>query len=480
MKILILQLARLGDIYLTWPVVRAIKRINPAAEVHMLVRQRFEGATVGLSELDHIHVLPNREILEPLAVERPDLEASCCRLENFLDSLQSYQFDEVINLSFSPLSSYLTHTMESWGVRSLGFTRHTDGYLNFADEVSAYFHAQVGPQKENRCHLSDLFASMMGITLTESDWTPSSLKQKETQGVVVHIGASEAHKRLSPDEYTELVQGLYRARPSLKIILIGSKEERPVGDWIKQRVPVREVNNLVGQTDLQDLFELISGAEMFIGCDSGPMHIASLTNTMTFNISLGNVNFWETGPKAQLSYISQMSQFPEQRNMSKAVEQILSLMEGKVSSELITRVEGKVESYQIPGESQESQFSWQLIQAMYLGGPYPVLDHYQVYLGMQQIQQVNNLLIEQYRKVTANSASGLNELVLEADRILQNISQNQPALRPIVDWMMTEKVRIHPAHFEQVKSDTLKIHENLAQMLKHYLGSEVGVENGSI
>lgn len=480
MKILILQLARLGDIYLTWPVVRAIKRNHPGAEIHMLVRQRFEGATIGLSELDQVHVLPNRLILEPLVNERPDLEASCCRLEGFLETLQGYQFDEVINFSFSPVSSYLTHFMQSWGVRAVGYTRHSDGYLNFADEVSAYFHAQVGPDKSNRCHLSDIFASMLGITLEESDWQTQVPDSNENgPSFVVHIGASEMHKRLTQDEYAQLVQGLHQNYPNHQVILIGSKQEQRLGDYIKQRAPVSQVANLVGKTELQDLFQLIAGAEMFIGCDSGPMHIASLTNTMTFNISIGHVNFWETGPKAHFSYISQQPKQAEMRDMKIVLAQISGLLKGVVATDLVVRG-GGIESYQIPSELPESQFAWKLVQAMYLGGDYPVLDHFQVYQGLQKIQEVNQLLLEQYRKVTLDSATELNQVVVEADQILQNISRNIPALRPIIDWMMTEKIRISPSGFEQVKADTLRIHQNLAVMLKHYIIPEVGIENGPI
>jgi ADP-heptose:LPS heptosyltransferase len=465
---------------MTWPVVRAIKRNHPGAEIHMLVRHRFEGATIGLSELDQVHVLPNRMILEPLVHERPDLEASCCRLESFLDGLQGYQFDEVINFSFSPLSSYLTHYMQSWGVQAVGFTRHSDGYLNFADEVSAFFHAQVGPDKANRCHLSDIFASMLGMTLEDSDWQTSVPDSGQTaKSFVLHIGASEKHKRLTQDEYAQLVQGLYQNYPDHQIVLIGSKEEQTLGDYIKQRIPVPQVANLVGKTELQDLFQIIAQAEMFIGCDSGPMHIASLTNTMTFNISLGNVNFWETGPKAHFSYIAQLPQHAEMRDMKSVLGQISGLLKGVVASSLVVRG-GGIESYQIPSEGPDSQFAWKLVQAMYLGGNYPVLDNFQVYQGLKKIQEVNQLLLEQYELVTKDAALELNEVVTQADQILQSISRNAPALRPIIDWMMTEKIRISPAQFEQVKADTLRIHQNLSVMLKHYIIPEAGIENGSI
>ncbi len=37
MKILVLQLARLGDIYMSWPMIRAVKRKYPNAEIDIQV-----------------------------------------------------------------------------------------------------------------------------------------------------------------------------------------------------------------------------------------------------------------------------------------------------------------------------------------------------------------------------------------------------------------------------------------------------------
>ena len=41
MKILCIQLARFGDVYQTWPVMRALRRNNENAEIDILVREKF-------------------------------------------------------------------------------------------------------------------------------------------------------------------------------------------------------------------------------------------------------------------------------------------------------------------------------------------------------------------------------------------------------------------------------------------------------
>ena len=49
MRILVLQLARFGDIFQTWPTLKALRRQHPESEIHFLVRSRFSEAASGLT-----------------------------------------------------------------------------------------------------------------------------------------------------------------------------------------------------------------------------------------------------------------------------------------------------------------------------------------------------------------------------------------------------------------------------------------------
>ena len=69
MKILVLQLARLGDIYLTWPAIRAIKRKLPEATIDVLVREKFQDATQGLAEVDRVLSFDTKHIFKPIDLQ---------------------------------------------------------------------------------------------------------------------------------------------------------------------------------------------------------------------------------------------------------------------------------------------------------------------------------------------------------------------------------------------------------------------------
>src|SRR4030067_2943794 len=147
MKILCLQLARFGDVYQTWPVLNGLRRENPGAEIHFLVRERFREATVGLLSVDKVISLPSREIFTAILCEQPQVNNSLKVLEYFIEGLTGEKYDRIINLSFSPASSYLVDAIAGENALITGYTRQSDGFLKIPDDASRYFYAQVGTGK---------------------------------------------------------------------------------------------------------------------------------------------------------------------------------------------------------------------------------------------------------------------------------------------------------------------------------------------
>ena len=126
MKILVLQLARFGDIYLTWPTLRALHRAHPGAEIHFLVREKFLGATNGLANVI-VHTLPTADLL---GGTNGTIES---RFTEWLTPIGG-EWDMIVNLSFSPASSYLTDLLRTQKTIVRGYTRHADGFLAIPDD----------------------------------------------------------------------------------------------------------------------------------------------------------------------------------------------------------------------------------------------------------------------------------------------------------------------------------------------------------
>lgn len=479
MKILVIQLARLGDIYSTWPVLRALRRLHPQAEIHLLTRPRFEGAVEGLEAIDKHWSLSSSTILSPLVQAEPDIETSVARLDDFLQSLQAENFEWVVNLTFSPVSSYLTHAISGLHTRVSGYSRYNDGSLCLSDEVSGYFYAQVGTGRANRVHLADIFASMLDLEYVEADWgapvmTESPFRLPERY-VVVHVGASAAHKSLKPEQWSQVLKTAAQQGFALPVVLIGAAEEIGGAEEMARSCSALEFTNLVGKTKIADLFPIIQNAELLIGCDSAPIHMASLTDTPTLNISVGQVNFWETGPKASLSFIYRA----EEASAVSATHLggvLARLLAGEVTEGLIVRGPGLV-SYQQPEDSAQ-KFQWDLVQALYLGGPYPMADRIEILQAAYQLAEINTFAMEQIGLVPTKGVEFIGPLLDRAEEVIQNISQWVPELSPLISWYQAEKIRIGPASLEEICTAALNVHERLARHLQPYIPHEALTESG--
>lgn len=473
MKILVIQLARLGDIYMTWPALRGLRRTYPNAEIHLLTRPRFESAVFGLNAVDRHWTLPVRQILEPLVSETPDVAASMGRLDQILGDLKNEKFDWIVNFTFSPASSFLTDLVSQQNTRVSGYTRFADGYLRFADEVSAYFYAQVGLGKANRVHLTDIFASMIDIQYAVSDWASPEAEAFHQplpeRYVVLHVGASEKHKSLTAAQWIRVLNQVQFESKRLSLVLIGAKEEMVIADAIQRSISRIEVVNLVGATQVSDLFPILQDAELLIGCDSAPIHMASLTDTPTFNISVGRVNFWETGPKATLGFIYRVGdvlqlQTPE---LAQALNQLLV---GEVHESLIVRSSGIV-SYE-KKESATEKFQWDLIQAIYMGGSYPLAERLEIVLAAQHLRDLNQFAMEQVLLVPTKGLEFVGPLLDQADEVIKKMSQQAPELSPLVNWYMAEKSGLAPGSVGDICNATVKIHQRFINYLQAYIPDE--------
>lgn len=470
MKILVIQLARLGDIFMTWPVLRALKRTHPNAEIHLLTRPRFASAVEGLTAIDKHISLPVSTILAPLVQEDADLDVSLERLNEVVDSLVAENYDSVVNLTFSPASSYLAHAVSGLHTSVIGYSRFNDGTLCLSDEVSSYFYAQVGPERSNRVHLSDIFASMANVEYIEQDWispilneTPFSLPDCY---MALHVGASEAHKSLSPAAWGRVLAYFVKRYAGLPIVLIGSQGEAALAEKIIETAPGATLINMVGKTTMAELFTVVHDAEILVGCDSAPIHMASLTDTPTLNISVGQVNFWETGPKATLGFIYRIEK--EADLVPERLGEVMALLlEGHIAPELIGRAAG-ISSYNHVGSDRE-QFQWGMVQALYLGGPYPIADKIEIIQGAVQLQDINNFAMEQIALIPQKGLEVAGPLLDSAEEVIQNISQIVPELSPLISWYQAEKVRIGPGTLEEICVAALSIHQRLAHHLEAYV-----------
>lgn len=465
MKILVLQLARFGDILTTWPALSALRRANPGAEIDILVRHRFRDACEGLTALNRVWTLDSDAILEPLLSEDASVEESLKRLEQFVAKLTREKYELVLNLSFSPASAFLARAFERAGSNVRGYSRNDDGSLKLSDEYSAYFYAQVGIGKPNRVHLADLLAGVAQVELQPGDWQ-AAVTAAPAPSIAVHVGASQEQKSYPTERWAVAIQEILKWWGH-DVVLIGSPGERSKADKVAELLDNTRVKNIVGETKFAELFGIVGTTTLLIGCDSAPLHVASLTQTPTLNLSFATVNFWETGPKAAGSRVL-WALDAEHLEPAWVSEEARRLVAGEPARNCRAEVTGPTDFYvSLLGEEQD--FEWLLLKGMYFGFDMPRADFAETQNGLIRLIEINNLAREQLSRLTQNPKDSVPMQILNrADEMVATVGSLVPALSPLVRWLQTRKIAIQPGPLSAVLSATAQAHQDFATLLARF------------
>lgn len=483
MKILVLQLARLGDVYQSWPALRALRRKHPEAQIDVVTRERFALAWEGLTAVDNVNLLPVAKLLEKLLAtpnSEQGAEKGIVGLREFLQPLREEKYTWIINLSFSPLSSHLTHALADSNAKVSGYSRFEDGYLNLPDAMSAYFYAQVGPDRPNRYHLCEIFGTICEVdlqgapaqagTLDRGDWMAPDLPtvSRATRGeyICIHVGGSESHKAISVSKWISILSHLRKVRP-IEIVLIGSQSEEEVARQIQLNAPDGEVVSLAGELTLLESMAIIRDSLLLVGPDSAPLHMAALVNTPVLNLSIGEVKFWETGPRSSSAVV--LPGATEDDLPSDIVADFIVRMVQGQRLPFGTIVSASGAPSFVGHTSQEASFEWEFIQALYTGSQFPSPVDPLFEEGMKQLHDANAFMVETLKSIKSKDDLQLKAGLLDrAEEVISTIAKLVPSLAPLVRWYMTEKVRVGPCPIEEIRKRNLETQELFQSVIEIY------------
>ena len=141
------------------------------------------------------------------------------------------------------------------------------------------------PRSRSRIHLADEFAQVLGTSADLESValrTPARVRGRiikrlhdvNPEGrpiIVVHSGPTWPVKEWPIERWSELM-GKIAANGSV-IIRVGTDFD-PAGRYVSQE-PVPNTINWIGRLALLDLVALLEQASIFVGVDSGPLHIAT-------------------------------------------------------------------------------------------------------------------------------------------------------------------------------------------------------------
>ena len=244
----------MGDCLLLTSPVRAVKEEFPGFRISVLVESRFAPCFDGNPDIDEV-----------IAVRSKFSTAA---------RLLVRRFDAVVNLHGGPTS--LLYSCLTWGKR-IGL-EHYQG---------AKLYRGIVPRPDPEAHTVESTMAVMQWLGVRRENPPSlryEIHEKETARmqeclkgrpyVVIHPGSVLETKRWSALRFGELARKL--AASGFTIVVTAGPREEQLAIQVAKEVAHSVI--LLGLT-IPELAELIRGARLYIGNDSGPMHLAAAVGT---------------------------------------------------------------------------------------------------------------------------------------------------------------------------------------------------------
>lgn len=260
----------MGDILMTTPAVRALREGFPSARLVYAVEEPFRELVEGSPALDEVLVIP----------AHPDLKT----FFGILRKIRRERFDAVLDFHGGPRAFQMA-LFSSAGIK-IGYEVKYKGLL-YTRAVPR--NALEGPVHSvvNHMKLSEALGAgappgrleMVPATEKEAGQVRSSLEAcglREGGYIVFHISAGNRFREWGLGHNRRLIR-LLQQRTGTGVVLVGGPEDRAEAEIIRQSVPT--VCSMAGDINLRQLHWLISRARLFVGPDSGPMHMAAATPT---------------------------------------------------------------------------------------------------------------------------------------------------------------------------------------------------------
>ncbi len=277
-RILVLKLRQLGDVLLTTPVYRSLKRAFPRAEITACVFQGTEQVLEGNPDVQRCLLIPKRE------VSLPDKIRGQVRLWR---KLRASRFDLVIDLTGSDRAATLTllsGARRRWGVaRKKGFLGKRFCYTRTVPRAPG-LHVIEQQAAFLRAFGIDSGNPVLHFPISEMDrnFVRNLLG---TSGDILHVHpVSRLLVKCWPAPFlAELLNKI--AGHGLTPVITASTDPGEL-EYIASLRPLLRVpySDLSGKLNLHQLGALSELSRCFIGSDSAPMHIAAAVGTPVIGI----------------------------------------------------------------------------------------------------------------------------------------------------------------------------------------------------
>jgi len=257
---------------MTTPAVSALREGFPDTFISYVVEAPYRELVEGNPGLDKIIVLEKKQSKRDFF--------------KLIRQIRKEKYDVVLDFHGGPRASLIT--LFSKAKLKVGYRIK---YRNFIYHIKLSRSPKKGHIHSVENHLN--FVKALGINIefppllslpqakkTETEKVKLILEEnrlEEYKVIIIHISAGNEFRDWGVDNLVKLTH-LLGKQPEVKIVLIGASEDKIAEEEIFKKSTAPLLSQ-VGRLNLREVKELISQSSLFVGTDSGPMHIAASTST---------------------------------------------------------------------------------------------------------------------------------------------------------------------------------------------------------
>jgi lipopolysaccharide heptosyltransferase II len=292
LNILLIRLRLIGDVVFTTPIVRAVRRRYPDARLSYLVEASAAPVVCVNPHLSHIITAAHSR---GWARVRDDVQLA--------RALRRERFDLVIDLHGGPRSAWLT-----WATRArrrVGYDvagrswMYTDvvhrpkGYRPRHAVENQWDLLRVVDPAFDRALARDTDRVEMTVDARVRDRLPQTLAALGVPAgariVVLHVSAGNPFRRWPESSFATVAADMCRANADRWVLVTAGPSDRDAAARVRTEARARAGSAAARIVDaeslsLMELRALLDRASLFVGGDSGPMHIAATSDVPIVSI----------------------------------------------------------------------------------------------------------------------------------------------------------------------------------------------------
>jgi len=282
-NILLIRLRLIGDVVFTTPILRALRRQYPVARLAYVVEPHAAPVVAGNPHLDEV-----------IVASRPDAPGRLAADLRLGRRLRAARYDLVLDLHGGPRSALL-----AWATgapRRVGYTVTGRGWMytervprdrslrprhsvvNQWDLLTPLGFGAPDPERD----ATEMPVSRSAMTSVADKLASARVDPAGSPVIVLHVSAGNPFRRWPAASFVALVAALVRRDPTRRVLVVSGPSEheaaRRIGEQARAELgaAARGVVDDI-DFDLAELRALMDLADLFIGGDSGPLHVAGTT-----------------------------------------------------------------------------------------------------------------------------------------------------------------------------------------------------------